>query len=89
MLRRESLYSSLLTAWRREAQTGMRQALTPQKRGPKSQRDALQEENQKLQKENARLVEELRKAAIVIDVQNSECLKVVDTHRAATLFFDN
>ena len=69
LLRREGLYSSLLTAWRREAQTGIRQALTPQKRGPKSQRDALQEENQKLQKENARLVEELRKAAIVIDVQ--------------------
>ena len=69
LLRREGLYSSLLTAWRREMQTGIRQALTPQKRGPKSQRDPLQEENQKLQKENARLVEELRKAAIVIDVQ--------------------
>ena len=69
LLRREGLYSSLLTAWRQEVQTGIRQALTPQKRGPKSQRDPLQEENQKLQKENARLVEELRKAAIVIDVQ--------------------
>ena len=69
LLRREGLYSSLLTAWRREVESRTRQALTPQKRGPKSQRHPLQEENQKLQKENARLVEELRKAAIVIDVQ--------------------
>ena len=69
LLRREGLYSSLLTAWRREVESRTRQALTPQKRGPKSQRHPLHEENQKLQKENARLVEELRKAAIVIDVQ--------------------
>lgn len=68
LLRREGLYSSLLKAWRREMQSGIRQALTPQKRGPKAKRDPLQDENQKLQKENARLVEELRKAAIVIDV---------------------
>ena len=59
----------MLTAWRREVESRTRQALTPQKRGPKSKRHPLQEENQKLQKENARLVEELRKAAIVIDVQ--------------------
>jgi transposase-like protein len=69
LLRREGLYSSTLTAWRREREAVVRQALTPQKRGPKSKRDPVQEENQKLQKENARLTEELRKAAIVIDVQ--------------------
>jgi predicted nuclease with TOPRIM domain len=63
------LYSSTLTAWRREREAVIRQALTPQKRGPKSKRDPVQEELQKLQKENARLTEELRKAAIVIDVQ--------------------
>ena len=69
LLRREGLYSSTLTAWRREREAVVRQALTPQKRGPKSKRDPVQEEVQKLQKENARLTEELRKAAIVIDVQ--------------------
>jgi transposase-like protein len=69
LLRREGLYSSLLTTWRREREAGARQALTPQKRGPKSRRDPVQEENQKLQKENARLTEQLRKAEIVIDVQ--------------------
>jgi transposase len=69
LLRREGLYSSTLTAWRREREVVVGQALAPHKRGPKSKRDSVQEENQKLQKENARLTEELRKAAIVIDVQ--------------------
>ena len=71
LLRREGLYSSTLTAWRRERASVVRQALTPQKRGPKSKRDPVQEEVQKLQKENARLTEELRKAALIIDVQKN------------------
>ena len=69
LLRREGLYSSLLTTWRRERAAGIRQSLAPQKRGPKSKRDPIQEEIQKLQKDNARLTEQLRKAEIVIDVQ--------------------
>jgi transposase len=69
LLRREGLYSSLLSTWRRERAAGVRQALAPQKRGPKSKRDPVQEEMQKLQKDNARLSEQLRKAEIVIDVQ--------------------
>jgi transposase-like protein len=69
LLRREGLYSSLLTTWRRERAAGARQALSPHKRGPKSKRDPIQERIQKLQKDNARLTEQLRKAEIVIDVQ--------------------
>jgi transposase len=69
LLRREGLYSSLLTTWRRERAAGVRQALAPQTRGPKSKRDPIQEENQKLHKDNQRLTEQLRKAEIVIDVQ--------------------
>jgi len=69
LLRREGLYSSTLTAWRRERNAVVRQALTPQKRGPKSKRDPVQEEMQKLHRDNARLTEELRKAAIIIDAQ--------------------
>ena len=69
LLRREGLYSSLLTTWRRERDAGVRQALAPQKRGPKSKRDPFAEENQQLRRENQRLTEELRKAEIVIDVQ--------------------
>src|ERR1035437_3217607 len=69
LLRREGLYSSLLAYWRHERANGIIEALTPQKRGPKSQRNPLQEEDLKLQRQNARLTEDLRKAHIIIDVQ--------------------
>jgi transposase len=69
LLRREGLYSSLLATWRRERADGILEALTPQKRGPKSKRNPLEEENLKLQRQNARLTEELRKAHIIIEVQ--------------------
>ena len=69
LLRREGLYSSLLTTWRREREAGVRQALAPQKRGPKSNRNPLQDEHDKLLRDHARLTEQLRKAEIVIDVQ--------------------
>ncbi len=69
LLRREGLYSSLLAYWRRERANGILDALTPQKRGPKSKRNPLEEENQKLQRRNARLTEDLCKAHIIIDVQ--------------------
>jgi transposase len=69
LLRREGLYSSLLAYWRREQANGILEALTPQKRGPKSKRNPMDEENQKLRRQNARLAEDLRKAHIIIDVQ--------------------
>ncbi len=69
LLRREGLFSSLLATWRRERANGILEALTPQKRGPKSKRHLLDEENQKLRRQNARLTEDLRKAHIIIDVQ--------------------
>jgi transposase-like protein len=69
LLRREGLYSSLLAYWRRERANGIRDALTPRKRGPKSKRNPLEEENLKLQRQNARLTEDLRKAHIIIEVQ--------------------
>jgi len=69
LLRREGLYSSHLTKWRRERAASIRQGLEPRKRGPKSKRNPLAEENQKLQRANERLTEQLRKAEIVIDVQ--------------------
>src|SRR5437879_10760774 len=69
LLRREGLYSSLLAYWRRERANGIREALTPQKRGPKFKRHPLQEENLKLQRQVGQLTEKLRKAEIIIDVQ--------------------
>jgi transposase len=69
LLRREGLYSSLLTNWRRERDAIVLQALAPQKRGPKSKRDPVAEENQQLRRETLQLKEALRKAEIVIDIQ--------------------
>jgi transposase len=69
LLRREGLYSSHLTKWRREREAGILEGLAPQKRGPKSKSDPLADENQKLRRANERLTDQLRKAEIVIDVQ--------------------
>jgi transposase-like protein len=69
VLRREGLYSSYLTKWRREREDGILEGLTPQKRGPKVKADPLAGENQKLRRDNERLADQLRKAEIVIDVQ--------------------
>lgn len=69
VLRREGLYSSHLTKWRREREDGITDGLTPQKRGPKSKTNPVTIENQKLRRDNERLADRLRKAEIVIDVQ--------------------
>ena len=69
LLRREHLYSSLLVTWRRERDAGIVKGLTPSKRGPKSKQNPLDAEVSHLRRQNARLTEDLRKAAIVIDVQ--------------------
>src|SRR5579859_2166437 len=69
LLRRESLYSSHLTSWRRERAKGIFQALKPRQRGRKSERDPLTDENEKLRRQVGQLTEKLRKAEMVIDVQ--------------------
>ena len=69
LLRREGIYSSHLTKWRREREDGILEGLTPQKRGPKVKADPLAGENQKLRRDIERLADHLRKAEIVIDVQ--------------------
>ena len=69
LLRREGLYSSHLSAWRKAAREGSLRELA-KKRGPKpsgGKREARKV--RKLERENARLREELRKARIIIDVQ--------------------
>ncbi len=69
LLRREGLYSSHLTHWRRERDTGITQGLTPRARGPKPHSDPSAKEVQQLRRENERLTERLRRAEIIIDVQ--------------------
>jgi transposase len=74
VLRREGLYSSHLTKWRRERKGGILDGQTPQKRGPKSKANPLASENQKLRRDNERLTDRLRKAEIIIDVQKKVSL---------------
>jgi transposase-like protein len=68
LLRREGLYSSTLTNWRRERDAAVESAFS-QKRGPEPKHNPLSAENEKLRRQNQRLQEELRKAEIIIDVQ--------------------
>ncbi len=67
LLRREGLYSSHLTTWRRQCERGELEGLSPQKRGPKADAQAI--ELGKLKRENERLRERLRKAELIIEVQ--------------------
>ncbi|MGH3750326.1 MAG: transposase [Micromonosporaceae bacterium] len=67
LLRREGLYSSLISAWRDQRDAGARAALA--KPAGRPQLDARERENAKLRKENERLAAELDKARKVIDVQ--------------------
>ena len=70
LLRREGLYSSHLTTWRRQRDGGPLAALEPKRRGRKAKRrDPLAKENQKLRRLNQRLAERLRQAETIIDVQ--------------------
>lgn len=67
LLRREGLYSSNLTNWRRQRERGELDGLSPQKRGPKPDPQAV--ELARLKRENERLRERLRRAELIIDVQ--------------------
>jgi transposase len=67
LLRREGLYSSHLTNWRRELQDGALAGLKPKKRGRKS--DPLAAENAQLRREIARLQSKLERAETIIEVQ--------------------
>ncbi len=69
-LRREGLYSSNLTAWRRQVERGTLDALSSKKRGPKSRKPdpsvrRITEQEKEIQKLRARL----RKAELIIDAQ--------------------
>jgi transposase len=67
LLRREGLYTSLISAWRIQRDQGALQALAkPAGRAPADARDR---ENVRLRKENERLAAELDKARRVIEVQ--------------------
>lgn len=67
LLRRESLYSSHLTTWRRQRERGELQGLTPAKRGRKADPQAA--EIARLTRETQRLAAQLERAELIIEVQ--------------------
>lgn len=70
ILRREGLYSSLLTDWRRQRDAGAHGALSAAKRGPKPTAvNPLAAELAGLQAENGRLQRRLDRAEAIIDLQ--------------------
>jgi transposase len=70
LLRREGLYSSHLSTWRRQRDAGTLAGLAPKRRGRKPKADdPLVIENEQLQRENQRLAAKLRQAETIIEVQ--------------------
>ena len=70
LLRREGIYSSYLSRWRRARDRGELQALSPKRRGPKSAADrGLTKELAKLQRENERLRGRLAQAEAIMEAQ--------------------
>ena len=67
LVRREGLYSSHLTAWRRQRTHGILDGLTPKKRG--SRPDPLALENAQLRHKNQGLEQQLQRAELIIEVQ--------------------
>ena len=69
ILRREGLYSSLLSEWRKQRERGAFEAMTAKQRGPKTNQVAA--ENSHLREQNARLKERLDTAEALIEAQGN------------------
>jgi transposase-like protein len=66
LLRREGLYSSNLTLWRRQMQEG----LVPKKRGPVAHKtDPRTRRIAELERDNEKLARKLKQAELIIEVQ--------------------
>lgn len=70
LLRREGLYSSILSRWRRQREAGTLAGLKPKKRGRKARPvDPQAKRIAELERETARLRDKLEKAETIIEVQ--------------------
>jgi transposase-like protein len=74
LLRREGIYSSHLTTWRKQREATERAGLEPKKRGRKAD-PAIAEARRvaELTRENERLRHKLAQAHTIIDVQKKLC----------------
>jgi transposase len=69
LLRREGLYASHLTTWRRQRKQGEIDALTAKKRGPKVVVSSLVKQNREQEAVIVRLTKKLKNAELIIAVQ--------------------
>jgi transposase-like protein len=70
VLRREGLYSSALSDWRRQRDAGAFEALSPVSRGPKTAPpNPLAAEHARLLRDNRRLTQRLERAEAIIALQ--------------------
>ena len=75
IMRREGLYSSAITDWRRQREAGAYEGLSPVKRGPKPvPAHPLLAEHAQLQRDYKRLEARLERAEAVIDIQKKVSL---------------
>lgn len=81
ILRREGLYSSQLTQWRKQYRDGAEAALRDDKRGRKPVNSPLAEENERLRRELERTQKKLKQAETIIEFQKnlSEMLGISPT----------
>jgi transposase len=69
LLRREGIYSSHLSRWRKKRDQGALAALTPKQRGPPSAVNPLAQRVAALERERNRLQARLTQAEAIIDIQ--------------------
>ena len=69
LLRREGLYSSQLTDWRRQEEAGKLNGTKSKKRGRAPEHTAEEKEIKRLRRENERLQKKLAQAELIIDAQ--------------------
>jgi transposase-like protein len=69
LLRREGLYTSLISEWRKQRDKGALAALGQAKRRGRPPVDPVARENARLRRDNARLRDQLARQAKVIEVQ--------------------
>ena len=73
LLRREGLFSSHLTEWRKLYRKGAQSALADDKRGRKQTKNPLADENQRLGRELERTQKKLKQAELIIEFQKNLC----------------
>jgi hypothetical protein len=77
LLRREGLYHSNISTWRKQRDQGALQGLTPRKRGRNTKKtDPMVQKLARLEPENRQLVKKLKQAEAIIEVQKKSRMRI-------------